>query len=65
MKFNKIEGSLADPKAGIDCLETAVGSIRSHLQLPPVAGHNRGGRRGGGGGAGGGVAFAGDVETIE
>ena len=65
LKFNKIEGSLADHKAGIDRLETAVGSIRSHLQMPPAAGRNRGGRRGGGGGAGGGVAFAGDVETIE
>ena len=65
LKFNKIECSLADHKAGIDRLETAVGSIRSHLQLPPAAGRNRGGRRGGGGGTGGGVAFAGEVDTIE
>ncbi|KAL3805739.1 hypothetical protein ACHAW5_003819 [Stephanodiscus triporus] len=61
LRFNKIDGTLADHKAGIDRLETAVGSIRSHLQLPAAgAARNRGGRRGGGGGAG-----AGGVQDIE
>ena len=57
LRFNKIDGTLADHKAGIDRLETAVGSICSHLGLPAGgAARQRGGRRGGGGGAGAGGA---------
>ncbi len=49
--FTRIDGTLTDHKTSLDRLETVVGSIRSHLQLPAQGAHNR--RRGGGGGRGG------------
>jgi hypothetical protein len=60
LRFNRIDTSLSKHKVGIDRLETAVGSIRSHLQLPATSPRNRG-RRGGGNG----VAFARGTEVIK
>jgi len=57
LRFVRIDNSLTDlrssvedHRSSIDRLETAVGSIRSHLQLPAQGARNR--RRGAGGGAG-------------
>ncbi len=60
LRFNRINTSLSEHKVGINRLETAVGSIRSHLQLPATSPCNRD-RRGGGNG----VAFAKGMEVMK
>jgi hypothetical protein len=36
LRFTRIENTLNEHKLSIDMLDTAVGSLRSHLQLPPA-----------------------------
>jgi hypothetical protein len=39
--FTKIENTLSEHKTGLDRLETSLGSIRFHLQMPPAGGRQR------------------------
>jgi hypothetical protein len=60
LRFNRLEVTLGEHKIGINCLKTAIGSIRSHLQLPAQG--TRGCRCGGGAGV---AAAAAGVDEIE
>ena len=66
--LSDLRASLGDHKSSIDRLDTAVGSIRSHLQLPAQTARNRrrggGGGGGAGGGGGGGVSFEGNGTPV-
>ena len=38
LRFARLEHAIAENKVGVDRVETALGSIRAHLQLPPAGG---------------------------